>query len=56
MTNQTSINEILKCPYCSNPMSEEKKQGVQDYFYKCYKCLITIDLIKALVDTEKNLK
>jgi len=56
MSHNTSTEDIIKCPICSSIMSKEKKQYVQNYFYKCYKCKITIDLINALIDTEKNLK
>ena len=47
---KTSTNEILKCPYCSNPMETKKKMFSENYYYRCWKCKITIDLYKAIVE------
>ena len=46
----TSTNPVYKCPICSNPMGEKKHRFSDNYYYQCYKCKITIELFKALVE------
>jgi hypothetical protein len=46
----TSTNDIVKCVYCGNPMATRKYKNSNNEYFVCYKCKITIEVIKAIVD------
>ena len=50
MTETTSTNPIVRCPYCSNPMKENKYTKAQGYYYCCYACKVTIEVIKSIAE------